>query len=43
MLCHGDIFLLSRGNKNIITCQKNKSFLCNKKVNRHHKIIFIII
>ena len=22
MLCHGDIFLLSRGKKNIITCQK---------------------
>ena len=31
--CHGDIFLLSHSNKNIITCQKiNKlSFLCNPK------------
>ena len=24
--CHGDIFLLSRGKKNIITCQKNIKF-----------------
>ena len=33
MLCHGDIFLFSHSNKNIITCQKiNKlSFLCNPK------------
>ena len=33
MLCHGDIFLLSHSNKNIITCQKtNKlSFLCDAK------------
>ena len=33
MLCHGDIFLLSHSNKNIITCQKiNKiSFLCDTK------------
>ena len=31
MLCHGDIFLLSHSNKNIITCQKiNKiSFACD--------------
>ena len=36
MLCHGDIFLLSHSNKNIITSQKiNKlSFLCDtKKIN----------
>ena len=33
MLCHGDIFLFSHSNKNIITCQKiNKlSFLCETK------------
>ena len=33
MLCHGDIFLLSHSNRNIITCQKiNKiSFSCNTK------------
>ena len=33
MLCHGDIFLLSHSNKNIITRQKiNKiSFLCDTK------------
>ena len=33
MLCHGDIFLLSHSNKNIITCQKiNKtSFLRDTK------------
>ena len=33
MLCHGDIFLLSHSNKNIITCKKiNKiSFLCDTK------------
>ena len=35
MLCHGDIFLLSHGNKNIITSQKiNKlSFLCDTQKN----------
>ena len=34
MLCHGDIFLVSHSNKNIIMCQKiNKvSFLCDKKI-----------
>ena len=33
MSCHGDIFLLSHSNKNIIACQKvNKlSFLCDTK------------
>ena len=33
MLCHGDKFLLSHSNKNIITCKKiNKiSFLCDTK------------
>ena len=33
MLCHGDIFLLSHSNKNIITCQKINqiSFLCDTK------------
>ena len=33
MLCHGDIFLLSHSNKNMITCHKiNKlSFLCDTK------------
>ena len=33
MLCHGDIFLSSHSNKNIIACQKvNKlSFLCDTK------------
>ena len=33
MLCHGDVFLLSHSNRNIITCQKiNKiSFSCNTK------------
>ena len=31
MLCHGDIFLLSRSNKNILTCQF--LFLCDKKIN----------
>ena len=35
MLCHGDIFLLSHSNKNIITSQKiNKlSFLCDTQKN----------
>ena len=37
MLCHGDIFLFSHSNRNIITCQKknnnNKiSFLCDTKI-----------
>ena len=47
MLCHGDIFLLSHSNKNIITCQKtNKlSFLCDTKklisfFVHHHFFIF---
>ena len=47
MLCHGDIFLLSHSNKNIITCQKiNKlSFLCGTKkiisfCLHHHFFIF---
>ena len=33
MLCHGDIFLLSHSNKNIITCKKINqiSSLCNTK------------
>ena len=33
MLCHGDIFLLSHSNKNIISCQKINqiSFLCDTK------------
>ena len=45
--CHGDIFLLSHSNKNIITCQKiNKlSFLCGTKkiisfCLHHHFFIF---
>ena len=47
MLCHGDIFLLSHSNKNIITCQKiNKlSYLCDTKklisfFVQHHFFIF---
>ena len=47
MLCHGDIFLFSHSNKNIITCQKiNKlSFLCGTKkiisfCLHHHFFIF---
>ena len=47
MLCHGDIFLLSHSNKNIIACQKvNKlSFLCDTKklislFLHHHFVIF---
>ena len=46
-VCHGDIFLLSHSNKNIITCQKiNKlSFLCDTKklisfFVHHHFFIF---
>ena len=32
MLCHGDIFLLSHSNKNIITCQKiNCHFYASQK------------
>ena len=49
MLCHGDIFLFSRSNKNAITCQKkNKmkiSFLCDtqKLISFfvHHKFFYI--
>ena len=31
MMYHGDIFLLLRSNKNVITCQKKKSFSCDTK------------
>ena len=46
MLCHGDIFLLSHSNKNIITCQKqiNFHFYVTKKLIsffvHHHFFIF---
>ena len=48
ILCHGDIFLLSRCNKNIITCQRQIKFhLCVTQKKsffvHHNSILYLII